>query len=97
MTRETRKMAHKLHPCPYCACPMVAVERTAEGGAVVACGTCGMAGPESVDGDEEEAVKGWEILCGRLCSRCRTVYIKRILELRKRITALEGIQNERKA
>jgi len=86
-----------LHPCPYCSCPMAAVERTVEGGAVVACGNCGMTGPESVDGDEAEAVRGWEILCGKLCTHCRRVYIKRIVDLKKRISYMEGIQNERKA
>ena len=86
-----------MSPCPYCSCPMVSVERTAEGGAVVACGSCGMSGPESVDGDEAEAVKGWEVLCGKLCTHCRRVYIKRIFDLKKRIAYMEGIQNERKA
>ncbi len=71
-----------LHPCPYCSCPLVAVERNEEGGAVVACGNCGMTGPESVDGDEGEAVAGWELLCSRMCSNCRRVYIQRIKKLK---------------
>lgn len=76
---------------------MAAVERTAEGGTVVACPSCGMSGPESVDGDEDEAVRGWEILCSKLCTHCRRIYVKRIIDLKKRIAYMEGIQNEGKA
>ena len=79
-----------LHPCPYCSCPLVAVEHTAEGGTVVACPSCGMAGPESVDGDEAEAVKGWEILCGKLCTHCRRAYVKRIVELKAQLAHRGG-------
>ncbi len=86
-----------MSPCPYCACPDVYLAQTDGGGLTVACGSCGMSGPESVDGDEAEAVKGWEVLCGRLCTHCRRVYIKRIFDLKKRIAYMEGIQNERKA
>ena len=77
-----------LHSCPYCYCDQVSVERTVEGGAVVACGFCGMTGPESVDGDESEAVRGWEILCSRMCNKCRRVYIKRILNLRRKLDGM---------
>ena len=73
-------------PCPYCGCPLASVERTVEGGAVVACSSCGMSGPESVDGDEEEAVTAWNSLCRKLCRNCRQVYIKRIIELRRRLS-----------
>lgn len=73
--------------CPFCQCDQVSVERTVEGGAVVACSRCGMSGPESVDGDEAEAVRGWQILCSRMCNKCRRVYIRRILELRKKLDA----------
>ena len=76
-----------MHACPFCRCDQVSVERTLEGGAVVACPSCGMSGPESVDGDEAEAVRGWEILCSRMCNHCRRVYIQRILEMRKRLDA----------
>ncbi len=86
-----------MHPCPYCGCASPYVAELAEGGKAVACGSCGMSGPESVDGDEAEAVKGWEVLCGKLCTRCRRVYVKRIIDLKKRISYMEGIQNERKA
>ena len=78
-----------LHPCPYCACPLVSVERTGEGGAVVACGNCGMTGPESVDGDEEEAVRGWEVLCRRLCRNCRVHLLRRIRELKAELEDLK--------
>lgn len=74
-----------LLPCPYCGCPLVTVERNAEGGAVVACGNCGMTGPESVDGSEEEASSAWNALCRKLCRNCRQVYIRRIIELRRRL------------
>ena len=46
-----------------------------------------MAGPVSVDGDEAEAVRGWQILCSRMCNKCRRVYIKRLVELRKKLDA----------
>ena len=72
-------------PCPYCGCCSVTVEETAEGGRVVACPRCGMSGPESVDGDEEEASRAWNALCRKLCRNCRRVYIRRILELRRRL------------
>lgn len=78
-------MPSRLAPCPYCKCPLVTVERTAEGGAVVACSHCGMSGPESVDGDEEEAVMAWNSLCRKLCRNCRQVYIRRIIELKHRL------------
>lgn len=69
-------------PCPYCGCAEVYVADTSEGGKTVACPSCGMAGPESVDGDEEEAVQAWNSLCRKLCRNCRQVYIRRILELK---------------
>ena len=74
-----------LHPCPYCECPLVAVERNGDGGAVVACGNCGMTGPESVDGSEDEAIRGWELLCRKMCRNCRQLYIRRIIELKRRL------------
>ena len=78
-----------LHSCPYCGCHAVEVVENAEGGKIVACPGCGMSGPESVDGDEAEALRGWQVLCGRMCSHCRTVYIKRIIDLRRRLAASE--------
>ena len=79
-----------LHQCPYCSCPLVSVERNEEGGAVVACGSCGMTGPESVDGSEDEAIRGWEALCRRMCRNCRQVYIERIRELRRQLERPQG-------
>ena len=78
----------ELHACPYCGCHAVEVVENLDGGVVVACPGCGMSGPESVDGDEAEAVRGWEILCSRMCNKCRRVYIQRILELRRRLDAI---------
>ena len=78
--------------CPYCGCCAVTVEETAEGGRVVACPSCGMTGPESVDGDPEEAVMGWEALCRKMCRNCRLVYIQRIKDLRRRLASMEEKQ-----
>jgi len=75
--------------CPYCGCCAVTVEETAEGGKVVACPNCGMSGPESVDGDAEEAVMAWETLCRKMCRNCRQAYIRRLVELRRRLAASE--------
>ena len=51
-----------MHSCPYCGCPDVYLADTDGGGRTVACPSCGMSGPESVDGDDEEAARGpcWE-------------------------------------
>ncbi len=85
-----------LHPCPFCSCPLVSLERTEEGGAVVACGNCGMTGPESVDGDEDEAIRGWEMLCRKMCRNCRQVYVRRIMELKAKIEACRnGVENRK--
>ena len=62
---------------------MVSVERTVEGGVVVACGNCGMSGPESVDGDAKEAKNGWEYLHGKMCRRCSRHLLRRIRELKE--------------
>ena len=55
----------------------------------VACPSCSMSGPVSVDGDAEEAMRGWEILCSRMCSHCRKNLIvhftRRIAELKARL------------
>ena len=56
-----------------------------------------MSGPESVDGDEGEAARGWEILCSKLCTHCRRIYIKRIIDLKKRISSMEAVHHESKA
>ena len=83
-----------MHPCPYCGCASPYVAELAEGGKAVACPSCGTSGPESVDGDEAEAVRGWEILCGKLCTHCRLIYIKRIIDLKKRISSMEAVHHE---
>lgn len=85
-----------LHACPYCGAP-VTIEET-EGnngrrGCVVACNTCGMAGPESYSGNPDVAARAWEILCSRMCSHCRKGLIKhfttRIRELKAEIALLK--------
>jgi len=73
----------KLHPCPYCRCDQVYLAEVEDGMLTVACPRCSMSGPVSVDGDPEEARRGWGSLCSRMCNHCRRVYIKRIIELRR--------------
>ena len=81
----------KLHACIYCGSDAVAVEETDIGGYVVACGCCGLSGPEAPFAGE--AVRGWDILCGRMCSHCRKGLIKhftgRIRELKAEVEALK--------
>lgn len=74
-----------LHACPYCGSDKVAVEETDIGGYVVACGCCGMSGPEAPF--VGIARRRWQILCSRLCNKCRRVYIKRLVELRRKLDA----------
>jgi len=59
----------KLHACIYCGSEAVAVEETDIGGYVVACGCCGLSGPEAPFAGV--AVRRWEILCSHMCSHCR--------------------------
>ena len=80
-----------MHSCPYCGCPDVYLADTDGGGRTVACPACGMSGPESVDGDDTEAVRGWEILCGRMCRRCSKHLLKRIKELKAEIASLQAL------
>ena len=77
-------------PCPYCQCPEVYVAPVEDGMCCVACPRCGMSGPISVDGDEDEAARGWEILCRKMCRNCRQVYIQRIITLRKQLCGSNG-------
>jgi hypothetical protein len=76
-----------MHPCPYCNCDKVYVAEVEDGMLTVACPRCSMSGPVSCDGDEVEAVRGWEILCSRMCNHCRRVYIKRLVEMRRQLDA----------
>ena len=82
-----------MSPCPYCHCDQVYLAEVEDGMCCVACPRCGMSGPISVDGDEAEAVRGWEILCSRMCSHCRTNLIKhftqRIKELKAEVEVLK--------
>jgi hypothetical protein len=53
-----------------------------------------MSGPVSVDGDPEEARRGWEILCARMCSHCRKNLIKHFTQRIKELKAeLEALRN----
>ena len=79
-----------VHPCPYCGCPDVYLADTDGGGRTVACPACGMSGPESVDGDDEEAKNGWEYLHGKICRRCSRHLLKRIKELKAEIASLQA-------
>lgn len=80
----------KMHSCPYCGCPDVYLADTDGGGRTVACPACGMSGPESVDGDDEEAARGWSILCGRMCRHCSRQLLKKIKELKAEIASLQA-------
>lgn len=80
-----------LHPCPYCSSGDVSIEETDIGGYVVACGCCGMSGPEAPF--VGVAIRRWQVLCSRMCSHCRTNLIRhftgRIRELKDEIEALK--------
>jgi hypothetical protein len=51
-----------------------------------------MTGPESVDGDEGEAIRGWEILCRKMCTKCRVRLLERIAELKAELEACRARQ-----
>ena len=59
-----------MHSCPYCGCPGVYLADTDGGRRTVARPAFGMSGPESVDGDDTEAKRGWETLCRKMCRHC---------------------------
>ena len=71
-----------MHSCPYCGCPGVYLADTEGGGRTVACPSCGMSGPESVDGDDAEAARGWGILCRKMCRHCNSHLLKIVKELK---------------
>ena len=71
-----------MHSCPYCGCPGVYLADTDGGGRTVACPACGMSGPESVDGDDTEAERGWETLCRKMCRHCNRHLLKIVKELK---------------
>lgn len=72
-----------LHSCPYCGCGLVYLADTDGGGRTVACPACGMSGPESVDGDDTEAAKGWETLCRKMCRHCNVNLLKELRKAKK--------------
>ena len=78
-----------VQPCPYCNYKHVSVEETIgennRKGYVVCCSNCGMCGPESKEHNEEDAIRAWNYLCGKICRNCRQVYIKRIVELKQQL------------
>ena len=74
-----------LHPCPYCGCPDVYVADVEDGMCCVACGNCVLGGPFSVDGVPEEAERGWEILCSRMCRHCNKNLLITIQQLKKEL------------
>lgn len=81
----------KLHACPYCGSADVAVEETDIGGYVVACGCCGMSGPEAPY--RGVAIRRWQVLCSRMCSHCRQNLIRhftvRVRELKEELDSLK--------
>lgn len=88
-----------LHPCPYCGAGVEIME-TDSGGFCVACGCCGMGGPEGRT--PEESAEGWSVLMSRICTNCRkarAVAHKRLMDKylalkRKQINSEKS--NERK-
>ena len=71
-----------MHSCPYCGCPGVYLADTDGGGRTGAGPGCGMSGPESVDGDDEAAARGWETLCRKMCRYCNRNLLKIVKELK---------------
>ena len=80
-------------PCPYCGSPVEVID-LGGGHVCIGCETCGMGGPTARNHDVELAKRGWEILCSRMCSHCRTNLIKhftgRIKELKAEIEMLNA-------
>lgn len=72
-----------LHSYPYCGCGLVYLADTDGGGRTVACPACGMSGPESVDGDDIEAERGWETLCRKMCHHCNVNLLKELRKAKK--------------
>ena len=83
-----------MSPCPFCHCDQVYLAEVEDGMLTVACPSCSMSGPVSVDGVPEEAKRGWEILCSRMCSHCRKNLIRhfteRIRELKAELEAMKA-------
>ena len=81
-----------LHPCPYCSSPVDVID-LGGGHVCIGCEECGMGGPVARNHDVELARRGWEILCARMCSHCRTNLIRhftgRIRELKAEIALLK--------
>ena len=76
----------RLSPCPYCHSPVEIID-LGGGHVCVGCAECGMGGPTARNFDVTLAVRAWEHLCRRICRNCRQVYIKRLVELRKKLDA----------
>lgn len=81
-----------LHACPYCGSAPEVIDMGG-GHVCIGCETCGMGGPTARNHDVELARRGWEILCARMCSHCRTNLIRhftgRIKELKAELQALK--------
>ena len=84
-------------PCPYCGCKEPYLAKTFGAGCTVACPECGMSGPESKDGNKEEAWTGWDILCRKMCRKCNVNLLASNRLLRERVKMLESLlEHERK-
>ncbi len=82
-----------LHACPYCGSPVQVID-LGGGHVCIGCEECGMGGPVARNRDVELARRGWEILCARMCSHCRTNLIRhftqRIKELKQMLADKAG-------
>lgn len=79
------------HSCPYCGCTEVYLANVEDGMCCVACPNCSMSGPVSVDGVEEEAWAGWDILCRKMCRKCNVNLLASNRSLRERVKMLEAV------
>ena len=95
MAYSSVAMQPDLAPCPYCRNGVGIVETDA-GGFTVACGACGMSGPEGIS--EDEAAKAWSVFTTySCCCGCRRKLVKRytarVRELKNEIAALKEASN----
>ncbi len=81
-----------LHACPFCESSDLYIDECHIGdrvGYCVACRDCGMSGPVSFDG-EDMAMRGWEVLCGKMCRHCVYRLVESNKKLRAEIRRLTG-------
>ncbi len=81
-----------LHNCPYCNSSSLYIDECStcgRNGCCVACSDCGMSGPVSFEG-EELAVRGWEVLCSKMCRHCVVRLVDNNKKLRAELRKLGG-------